>query len=172
MGFSYRSKIQKFLTPISDFVRKFVSGNRKMGRILAIDFGLKRTGLAVTDTGRIIATALDTVPTAEIIPFLKKYTSGEQVDCFVVGLPMRMNFKAPEISTHINAFVKKLRKEFPGISIERYDERFTSSIAFQSMIDAGLTKKARRDKALVDKISATIILQSYLEHSNNKKTQE
>jgi putative holliday junction resolvase len=134
-----------------------------MGRIIAIDYGNKRTGLAVTDENRIIATGLDTVSTKDVIAYLKKYASNEKVDCFVVGKPMRMNFVEPEIVRNIDSFIKHLSKEIPGIAIERYDERFTSKMAFQTMIDAGLKKKDRRDKALVDKISATIILQSYLE---------
>lgn len=139
-----------------------------MGRILAIDFGMKRVGLAVTDDLRIIATGLDTVLSHEIFPYLKKYTSDEIVDCFVVGLPMRMHHEAPEIEKSILVFIKKLNKEFPEIPVERYDERFTSKMAFQTMIDAGLNKSDRRDKALVDKISATIILQSYMDSLENK----
>jgi putative holliday junction resolvase len=138
-------------------------GELIMGRIIAIDYGNKRTGLAVTDENRIIATGLDTVSTKDVIAYLKNYASKEKVDCFVVGKPMRMNFVEPEIVRNIDTFIKHLGKEIPGIAIERYDERFTSKMAFQTMIDAGLKKKDRRDKALVDKISATIILQSYLE---------
>jgi putative holliday junction resolvase len=139
-----------------------------MGRILAIDYGNKRVGLAVTDENRIIATALDSVRMHETIAYLEKYIKNEKVDCFVVGLPMRMNYQEPEIKRNIDDFIKKLNKVFPGIPVERYDERFTSKMALQTMIDAGLKKKDRGDKAMVDRISATIILQSYLEFLSNK----
>ncbi len=139
-----------------------------MGRILAMDYGNKRVGLAVTDSLRIISGGLDTVPTHEVVPYLKKYLATEEVDVFVIGKPMRMHFEVPEIEKQITAFINLLRKEFPTMTIERYDERFTSKMAFQTMIDAGLKKEARKDKALVDKISATIILQSYMEFLSNK----
>ena len=139
-----------------------------VGRILAMDYGNKRVGLAVTDENRIIATGLDTVPTHTLIPFLKKYLLNEKVDIIVIGKPMRMHFEVPEIEKQIGAFIKHLHKEIPDMPIERYDERFTSKMAFQTMIDAGLKKEARKDKALVDKISATIILQSYMEYLSNK----
>jgi putative Holliday junction resolvase len=140
-----------------------------MGRILAMDYGNKRVGLAVSDELRIIAGGLETVPTHQLIPWLKTYMSGEKVDVIVVGRPMRMHFEVPEIEKHILGFIKQLKKEFPDIAIERYDERFTSKMAFQTMIDAGLKKSDRRDKAMVDKISATIILQSYMEYLENKR---
>lgn len=139
-----------------------------MGRILAMDYGNKRIGLAVTDELRIIAGGLDTVATHEIIPYLKKYMAEHTVDVFVVGRPMRMHYEAPEVEKQIAIFVRLLKKEFPSITLERHDERFTSKMAFQTMIDAGLKKDARKDKALVDKISATIILQSYMEYLSNK----
>ena len=134
-----------------------------MGRILAIDYGRKRTGLAVTDTLQIIATKLDTVPSAEIFTFLKNYIQKEKVERILVGYPLQMNNQASEAVLYINPFLKKLVKEFPDIPVEQVDERFTSKMAFQTMIDAGLKKKERQDKALVDGVSATIILQSYLE---------
>jgi len=135
-----------------------------MGRIVAIDYGQKRVGLAVTDEEQIIATALDTVHSKDIFQYLKDYTSKEKVDSFVVGEPKQMNNQTSDSVRFIDPFVKKLKKEFPEIGIERYDERFTSKIAFQTMISAGLKKKDRQNKATVDKISAVLILQSYMEY--------
>jgi putative Holliday junction resolvase len=134
-----------------------------MGRILAIDYGRKRVGLAVTDELQIIATALDTVHSKDIIEYLKDYMETETVDCIVVGEPRQMNNSASESVKYIDPFVKRLKKVFPNIQIDRYDERFTSKIASQTMISAGLKKKDRQNKSTVDKISAVIILQSYME---------
>ena len=133
-----------------------------MGRILAIDFGKKRTGLAVTDELKIIASGLITVNTNELITYLKDYTSKENVELFVIGKPKQMNNDASESEVLILPFIEKLEKEIPNIPIKRVDERFTSKMAFQTMIDSGLKKKQRQNKALIDEISATIILQSYL----------
>ncbi|WP_338733098.1 Holliday junction resolvase RuvX [Mangrovimonas cancribranchiae] len=133
-----------------------------MGRILAIDFGAKRTGIAVTDELQIIASGLTTVNTKELLAFLKAYISKEKVELFVVGEPKQLNNQASESEVLILPFLKKLEAEIPSIPIKRIDERFTSKMAFQTMIDSGLSKKQRRNKALVDEISATIILQSYL----------
>lgn len=133
-----------------------------MSQILALDFGKKRTGIAVTDDLQIIASGLDTIETKTLIPFLKNYLSKNSVELFVIGKPKQMNYEDSESEVLIVEFIKKLEKSFPKIPIHREDERFTSKMAFQSMIDGGLNKKQRRDKALVDKISATIILQSYL----------
>ena len=134
-----------------------------MGRILAIDYGQKRVGLAVTDELKIIANALTTVPSAEIFNFLKTYLSKENVELFLVGEPKQMDNTPSESSKFVEPFVKKLEQTFPNILIKRVDERFTSKMAFQSMIDRGLKKKDRQNKAMVDRISATIMLQSYLE---------
>ena len=134
-----------------------------MGRILAIDYGKKRTGIAVTDELRIIANGLTTVPSAETIDFLKTYLSKECVDLFLVGEPKQMDNTPSESSKFIEPFVKKLLQQFPDIPVKRVDERFTSKLAFQSMIDRGLKKKDRQNKATIDRISATIMLQSYLE---------
>ncbi|MCD4746169.1 MAG: Holliday junction resolvase RuvX [Bacteroidales bacterium] len=134
-----------------------------MSRILAIDYGRKRVGLAVTDELKIIANALTTVNTKDIINYLKEYISKENVECFVLGEPKQMNYQASESIKYINPFLKVLKKEFPDIPIKRTDERFTSKIASQTIIAAGLKKKDRQDKALIDKISATLILQSYLD---------
>lgn len=134
-----------------------------MGRILAIDYGQKRVGLAVSDPGRVIANGLATMHVKDILPFLKEYIPKENVNCIVVGDPRDMRNNASDAARFIEPFVKKLRKEFPEISIDRMDERFTSQMAFQTMIDAGLGKKSRQNKELVDTISATLILQSYME---------
>ncbi|WP_405606077.1 Holliday junction resolvase RuvX [Polaribacter sp. Asnod1-A03] len=133
-----------------------------MGRILAIDFGKKRTGIAVTDELQIIASGLTTVNTEKLIVFLKEYVSKETVELFIVGKPKQMNNNDSESEALILPFLKKLEKQIPQIPLIRIDERFTSKMAFQTMIDGGLNKKQRRNKALVDEISATIILQSYL----------
>jgi putative Holliday junction resolvase len=134
-----------------------------LGRVLALDYGEKRTGIAVTDELRLIASGLTTVPTKELLSFLKSYVDKENVDVFVIGEPKQMNNTPSESEQFITPFLVELAKHFPTISIERQDERFTSKMAFQSMLDSGLKKKQRRNKALVDEISATIILQSYLE---------
>jgi len=133
-----------------------------LGRILAIDFGKKRTGIAVTDELQIIASGLTTVNTNELISFLKNYILKEKVDLFIVGKPKQMNNSDSESETLIIPFLNKLAKQIPKIPIKRIDERFTSKMAFQTMIDGGLRKNQRKNKALVDEISATIILQSYL----------
>ena len=133
-----------------------------MGRVLAIDHGRKRTGLAVTDPLRIIASALDTVPTAEVIAYLKAYLAREEVDGFVVGLPMGLDGRPTDATAGVEAFLKQLRKAFPGKWVETVDERFTSSLAKQAVLQSGIGRKARRDKAQLDRISATIILQDWL----------
>ena len=143
---------------IAIFVIKII----RMARILAIDYGVKRTGIAVTDELQIIASGLITVKTGELIKFLIDYTNKEQVELFIVGLPKQMNNSDSESEKHIHSLLKQLKKSLPKIPIKRIDERFTSKIAFQTMIDSGLKKKQRRNKGLVDEISATIILQSYL----------
>jgi putative Holliday junction resolvase len=133
-----------------------------LGRILAIDFGKKRTGIAVTDQLQIIASGLTTVNTEELMPFLKEYISKESVELFLVGKPKQMDNSDSESEALIIPFLKKLSKQIPQIPLQRVDERFTSKMAFQTMIDGGLKKNQRKNKALVDEISATIILQSYL----------
>ncbi|MEE9364676.1 MAG: Holliday junction resolvase RuvX [Cellulophaga sp.] len=133
-----------------------------MGRIVAIDFGKVRTGIAVTDELQIIASGLTTVATKELLVFLKKYMDKESVEKIVVGEPKQMDSTPSQSEALIVPFLKKLSEAFPNIPIERQDERFTSKMAFQTMIDSGLKKKQRRNKALVDEISATIILQAYL----------
>lgn len=134
-----------------------------MGRILAIDYGRKRVGLAVTDSLRIIANGLTTVHSKDIFRFLDDYLEKEIVDIIVVGYPLTLKNEGAGSLQFINPFIKKLQKRFPNHKIDIYDERFTSKIAKMAMIEGGLKKKQRQNKALVDKISATIILQSYLE---------
>ncbi len=134
-----------------------------MGRILAIDYGQKRVGLAVTDELRIIAGALATVHSQDVITFLKDYVSAEKVDCFVVGYPLNMQNQLSDSARFIEPFVKHLQRTFPHIPVERMDERFTSKMATAAILESGAKKKTRQDKSLVDKVSAVIILQSYLE---------
>ena len=134
-----------------------------MKRILAIDYGRKRVGLAVTDMLQIIATALETVHANEVLGYLAKYTEIEPVELFVIGMPKNLNNMPAEAAQYVEPFIKQLKKKFPDIPIETIDERFTSKIAFRSMIDGGVKKMDRRNKETIDKVSAVIILQSYLE---------
>lgn len=134
-----------------------------MGRILAIDYGVKRTGLAVTDPERIIATALTTVETSKLITFLKNYFQKEVVDIIVVGEAKHMDNTPSQSMQYITPFIQQLAQLFPDKTIDRIDERFTSKIAFQAMIDGGLHKKQRQNKSLIDSISATLILQNYMQ---------
>lgn len=133
-----------------------------MARILSIDYGKKRTGLAVTDPLQLIAGGLATVSTSELFEYLKQYVSREEVEHIVIGEPLQPNGQPSENLSRVQQFVNRWRRAVPHIPIEYYDERFTSVLAHQVMIDAGLHKKARQDKALVDEISATIILQDYM----------
>lgn len=135
-----------------------------MGRLLAIDYGKKRTGIAVTDTLQLIANGLTTVPTHELLAFILDYVSKEPVERILVGLPKQMNNEASENMKRIEPFVRSLQKKLPDVPVEYVDERFTSVLAHRAMFDAGLKKKDRQNKALVDEISATIILQSYMEN--------
>ncbi len=133
-----------------------------MARLMAIDYGSKRVGIAVTDPFQIIATGLTTVHSKDVIEFLKAYTSKEEVECIIVGEPKRLNNLPSDSARLVDSFVVHLKRSFPEIRVERIDERFTSKMAFQTMIESGLKKKARRNKELVDEISATIILQSWM----------
>ena len=137
-----------------------------MGRLLAIDFGKVRTGIAVTDELQLIASGLTTVATKDLLSFLTDYVKNEHVEAFVIGEPKQMDNTPSESEALILPFIEKLKKIFESIPVHRYDERFTSKMAFQSMIDGGLKKKQRRNKALVDEISATLILQSYMNQIN------
>ncbi len=134
-----------------------------MARLLAIDYGRKRSGIAVSDTLQIIANGLTTVPSHTVINFLKEYVAKEPVELIIIGLPRQMNYEESESMQYIKPFVKRLQKEIPDIPVEYCDERFTSRMAQQTMIDGGVKKKKRQNKALVDEISATIILQGYME---------
>ena len=134
-----------------------------MGRILALDYGKVRTGIAVTDTLNLIASGLTTVSTSDLFDFLDEYLSKEKIETLVVGEPRQMQDKPSESEPLIAGFLAKFSKRYPEIKVERQDERFTSKMALQSMIEGGMKKKKRRDKALVDEISATLILQAYLE---------
>ncbi len=133
-----------------------------MGRILAIDYGTKRTGIAITDELQIIASGLTTVKTEELLSFLKEYIASEDVEILIVGEPKQKDGMHSEIEKEIRKFIPLFSEAFPKLKIERVDERFTSKMAFQTMIDSGLKKQQRRNKALIDEISATIILQDYL----------
>ncbi len=138
-----------------------------MGRLLCLDYGRKRVGVAVTDPLRIIAGGLETIPTHQIRDYLKSYLSGGEVDRVVVGYPKTVRNEPSEAVRYIDPFLKWFKKEFPAVPLDLYDERFTSRMAERSLIQAGVPKMARRDKSLVDKISAALILQSYLEAINN-----
>jgi putative Holliday junction resolvase len=135
-----------------------------MARILSIDYGLKRTGIAVTDDFQIIASGLTTIPSTDIIPFLKTYFSKENVETVLIGEPKQMNGLPSESSEIIEKFISQFHIEFPNMKMERVDERFTSKMAFQTMIDSGLKKKQRQNKGLIDEIAATILLQDYLNY--------
>ena len=139
-----------------------------MGILIGIDFGQKRTGIAITDPGKIIASGLATVPTKDVMTFLEEYVLKQPVDKFVVGEPKQKDGSVSVVEKSILKFIKKLKNKFPDISIERYDERFTSKIAFNTLLESGVGKKKRQNKSLVDQISATLILQSYLESQSNK----
>jgi putative Holliday junction resolvase len=138
-----------------------------MGRILAIDYGQKRTGLAVTDPLKIIANGLTTVPTAQLEAFILDYVKREEVERIVVGLPRQNSGEYSENMKRITPFVNRLKKVLPDTPVEMVDERFTSVLAHRAMLDAGLKKKDRQNKALVDEISACIILQTYMESNRN-----
>jgi putative Holliday junction resolvase len=133
-----------------------------MPRVIGIDHGEKRTGLAVTDPLRIIATALDTVPTNEVVGYLKRYVAKEEVDGFVVGLPCNLDGSPTDATPHVQAFIARLKRGFPGKWVETVDERFTSRMAEQTLLLSGKGRMARREKGQLDRISATIILQGWL----------
>jgi putative Holliday junction resolvase len=143
-----------------------------MGRILAIDYGRKRIGLAVTDPMQIISSPLTTIPSSEFDSFMQTYLKTEKVDEFVVGYPLQMNNQPSESVIYLNPFIKKLERLFPEKPIHLVDERFTSKIALRTIIDGGVKKKDRRDKTLVDKISASLILQAFLDKRSFTKGNE
>lgn len=129
---------------------------------MALDFGQKRTGIAITDPLQLIASALDTVQTSDLLPYLERYFSANTVECLVIGEPKRMDNSPSEIESVIQKFIDKVKSRFPDLPVWRQDERFTSKMAVQAMVAGGMKKKKRQDKALVDQISATLILQAYL----------
>lgn len=139
-----------------------------MARLLAIDYGTKRVGIAITDEFQMIASGLCTVRAHDCMDFLKDYLSKESVSDIVIGLPKDLNNKKTDATPYVKGFAKQIRKEFPDLDVHFIDERFTSKIAFQSMIDGGLKKKDRQNKALVDEVSATLILQSFMEQKKFK----
>ncbi|MBO7118091.1 MAG: Holliday junction resolvase RuvX [Bacteroidales bacterium] len=139
-----------------------------MERIVGIDYGLKRTGVAVSDPLKIFASPLQTVPTAKIIDYLQKYAQEQTITLFVVGYPLNMDGNPSQIAGHVDAFLKQLAKKFPEIPIQKEDERFTSVLAHRAMIEGGMKKKDRMDKSSVDKISAAILLQSFLDRNQGK----
>lgn len=134
-----------------------------MSRILAIDYGVRRTGIAVTDSLQIIANGLTTVDTKQLLPFLRDYVAREEVELFVVGLPKQTNGRDSDNLPRVRSFVGQLKKALPDIPVEWWDERYTSVMAHQTMLESGIGRKARQNKALVDEISACIILQGYME---------
>ena len=138
-----------------------------MGRVLSVDCGVRRTGLAVTDPLKIIAGGLTTVETPQLLKYLKEYTAKETVERFVVGLPKQTNGRDSENLPRVLAFVEQLKKNFPDVPVDMWDERYTSVLAHQTMLQSGIGKKARQNKALVDEISATIILQGWMEGRGN-----
>lgn len=138
-----------------------------MGRIVAIDYGRKRTGIAATDPMQIIANSITTVPSSEVIHFLLSYSAKETIDSFVVGYPKQMNNSPSEAVKYIDPFIAVLKRTFPEKEVYLMDERFTSKIAQQAMISGGVKKKDRQNKALIDAVSATIILQSFMEYRDN-----
>ncbi|MEP2937153.1 MAG: Holliday junction resolvase RuvX [Gilvibacter sp.] len=135
-----------------------------MGRLLAIDYGTKRCGIAVTDPMQIIASGLTTVSTEDLVSFLTGYFTEEQVDLVVIGEPTRHDGTPSDVEANIKEFISEFNEAFPTMELKRQDERFTSKMAFQTMIDGGMKKKQRRDKAMIDQISATIILQDFLQN--------
>ena len=143
-----------------------------MDRIIGIDSGNKRTGLAASDPLGIFASALETVHSTKIIDYLKKYAEKERIVRFVIGYPMNLDGRPSEAKAHVDAFLPKLKSAFPGIPVELEDERFTSVLAHRAMIDGGMKASRRRDKTEVDRISAAIILQSYLDRTANSRNHD
>lgn len=168
-GLENENRAAKFCSSLAlHYLCTFIGKWIFVARILAIDYGKKRTGLAVTDELQIIAGGLTTVPTAGLIDFLLDYVKREPVERIVVGLPKQMNNEPSENMCRITPFVNRLRKLLPDVPVEFHDERFTSVLAHRTMLESGIGKMARRNKELVDEISATIILQSYMESKRMK----
>lgn len=138
-----------------------------MACLVGIDFGIKRTGLSCTDPNQMIASGLKNLPTAEVITFLEAYCQKEEVAAFIIGQPLQKDGSPSAVEERIQEFIRVLKNKFPNQSIARYDERFTSKIAVQAMVDGGLKKKQRKKKGMIDQVSATLILQSYLDYKTN-----
>lgn len=138
-----------------------------MACLVGIDFGLKRTGLSCTDPNQMIASGLNNLPTSEVLVFLKDYCQKEEIEAFVIGQPLQKDGTPSAVEIRIQDFIQELQNAFPKQRIERYDERFTSKMAVQTMLDGGLKKKQRREKGMIDQVSATLILQSYLDFKTN-----
>ena len=153
---------QRTLSTTKDTTEKYIES---VARILAIDYGMKRTGLAVTDPLKIIANGLTTVDTKDLVTFLKKYMATEQVELIIIGDPKNLDDSDTHATPLVAKCIKELEKHFPGIPVKKVDERYSSKLAVQSMVESGMKKKDRRNKALVDEIAATIILQQYLQHT-------
>ena len=135
--------------------------------MVGIDFGLKRTGLSCTDPNQMIASGLNNLPTSEVLVFLKDYFLKEEIEAFVIGQPLQRDGTPSAVEIRIQDFIQELQNAFPKKRIERYDERFTSKMAVQTMLDGGLKKKKRKEKGIIDQVSATLILQSYLDFKTN-----
>lgn len=138
-----------------------------MACLVGIDFGIKRTGLSCTDPNQMIASGLKNLPTAEVITFLEAYCQKEEVATFIIGQPLQKDGSPSAVEERIQEFIRVLKNKFPNQSIARYDERFTSKLAVQAMVDGGLKKKQRKKKGMIDQVSATLILQSYLDYKTN-----
>lgn len=137
-----------------------------MGRIICLDYGLKRTGIAVTDPLQIIATALDTLPTTDLMSFLKKYTADEKVELILIGAPLNLDGSPTHATAPVQGFIRRLKNEFPTIPVETIDERYSSKLAVRAMVEMNLKKKKRREKGVADRVAATMMLQEYLENRN------
>jgi len=148
-------------------LKKVYLSKKRMACLVGIDFGLKRTGLSCTDPNQMIASGLNNLPTSEVLVFLKDYFQKEEIEAFVIGQPLQRDGTPSAVEIRIQDFIQELQNAFPKQRIERYDERFTSKMAVQTMLDGGLKKKKRKEKGIIDQVSATLILQSYLDFKTN-----
>jgi putative Holliday junction resolvase len=148
-------------------LKKVYLSKKRMACLVGIDFGLKRTGLSCTDPNQMIASGLNNLPTSEVLVFLKDYFLKEEIEAFVIGQPLQRDGTPSAVEIRIQDFIQELQNAFPKQRIERYDERFTSKMAVQTMLDGGLKKKKRKEKGIIDQVSATLILQSYLDFKTN-----
>ena len=148
-------------------LKKVYLSKKRMACLVGIDFGLKRTGLSCTDPNQMIASGLNNLPTSEVLVFLKDYFLKEEIEAFVIGQPLQRDGTPSAVEIRIQDFIQELQNAFPKQRIERYDERFTSKMAVQTMLDGGVKKKKRKEKGIIDQVSATLILQSYLDFKTN-----